>query len=315
MQQIPVYLFTGFLEAGKTKFIQETLEDERFNAGERTLLLMCEDGMEEYDPESFSSPNVFITEIENTKQLNPDKLTRLLKANRCVRVVIEYNGMWMLDDLYQALPDNWAVAQEFMFADANTFLNYNANMRGLVVDKLKSCELAVFNRADGNIDKMAIHKIVRAISRRTDIAYESSDGRVEYDEIVDPLPFDLNAPVVEIKDQDYAIWYSNLSENLENYDGKTVQVKGFAFRDKKLPDSAFIFGRRLMTCCVEDIQFAGVVCEYPKAPAVVQDRKWYTVTAKVIVKKHKAYGKVGPVLEAVSVVPAEPPAEEVATFY
>ena len=31
---IPVYAFTGFLDAGKTKFIQETLEDERFNAGE-----------------------------------------------------------------------------------------------------------------------------------------------------------------------------------------------------------------------------------------------------------------------------------------
>ena len=45
--EIPVYLFTGFLEAGKTRFIQETLEDERFNAGERTLLLLCEEGVEE----------------------------------------------------------------------------------------------------------------------------------------------------------------------------------------------------------------------------------------------------------------------------
>ena len=48
MMQIPVYAFTGFLDSGKTKFIQETLEDERFNAGERTLLLVCEEGEEEY---------------------------------------------------------------------------------------------------------------------------------------------------------------------------------------------------------------------------------------------------------------------------
>ena len=27
MEQIPVYVFTGFLDSGKTKFIQETLED------------------------------------------------------------------------------------------------------------------------------------------------------------------------------------------------------------------------------------------------------------------------------------------------
>ena len=46
-EQIPVYLFTGFLEAGKTKFIQETMEDPRFNEGERTLLLICEEGLEE----------------------------------------------------------------------------------------------------------------------------------------------------------------------------------------------------------------------------------------------------------------------------
>ena len=38
---VPVYLFTGFLEAGKTKFIQETLEDKRFNSGEKTMLLLC----------------------------------------------------------------------------------------------------------------------------------------------------------------------------------------------------------------------------------------------------------------------------------
>ena len=49
MQQIPVYSFTGFLDSGKTKFIQETLEDERFNAGERTLVLLFEEGEEEYD--------------------------------------------------------------------------------------------------------------------------------------------------------------------------------------------------------------------------------------------------------------------------
>ena len=48
--EVPVYLFTGFLEAGKTKMIQETLEDEGFNDGSHILLLVCEEGLEEYDP-------------------------------------------------------------------------------------------------------------------------------------------------------------------------------------------------------------------------------------------------------------------------
>ena len=35
MQDIEVYIFLGFLESGKTKFIQETLEDPRMENGQR----------------------------------------------------------------------------------------------------------------------------------------------------------------------------------------------------------------------------------------------------------------------------------------
>ena len=49
-QEYPVYLFTGFLESGKTSFINETLSDPKFyKDGDRTLLLLCEEGEEEYD--------------------------------------------------------------------------------------------------------------------------------------------------------------------------------------------------------------------------------------------------------------------------
>ena len=81
MEDIPVYLFTGFLDAGKTKFIQETLEDERFNNGENTLLLICEEGEEEYDPSTFSGPNVFIELIDDQSELTPTNLERLQRKH------------------------------------------------------------------------------------------------------------------------------------------------------------------------------------------------------------------------------------------
>ena len=60
--RLPVYLFTGFLEGGKTHIIQESMEDKKFNSGEKTLLLVCEEGIEEYNPEAFWGKNVnFIT--------------------------------------------------------------------------------------------------------------------------------------------------------------------------------------------------------------------------------------------------------------
>ena len=129
MKEIPVYLFLGFLESGKTKFIQDTLCDERFNSGEKTLLIVCEEGEEEYDPSLFSGSNVTIKLIEDESEITPKKLSAIQKETACERVIIEYNGMWQLDTLLGNLPRGFTLVQCMMFADATTFINYNANMR------------------------------------------------------------------------------------------------------------------------------------------------------------------------------------------
>lgn len=313
-RDVPVYLFTGFLEAGKTKFIQETLEDKRFCNGERTLLLVCEEGEEEYAPDQFADRSVMIRTIESPEEMTVENLSRMLIQTNAERVVVEYNGMWLLDLLYSAMPENWMVYQEFMFADATTFLSYNANMRQLVYDKLKSCELVVFNRFRPDMDKLAFHKIVRGASRRSDIAYEYPGGKVEYDDIQDPLPFDLEAPVVEIGDDDYAVWYRDMSEEPKKYEGKTVRFRCRALQRKKLPPHTFVVGRHVMTCCVEDIQFAGLVCQKDDVSDIVDD-SWMTLTAEIHFKFSRAYGKKGPVLSYVSHEPCEAPEQAVATFY
>ena len=64
-QQIPVYLFTGFLEGGKTKMLQEILEDENFNDGCKILLIVCEEGIEEYDATRFWGKNVHQMRVES----------------------------------------------------------------------------------------------------------------------------------------------------------------------------------------------------------------------------------------------------------
>ncbi len=236
---LPVYLFTGFLEAGKTKFIQETLEDNRFHKGERTLLLLCEEGEEVYEPDKFCAGNVYVRNIDEESDLTVEHLKALQDEIRPERVLVEYNGMWMLDSLYGNLPEGWAVAQEFLFCDATSFLSYNANMRQLTVDKLKSAELVVLNRYNDSMDRMEMHRVIRAISRRCDIAYEYTDGKVVYDDIEDPLPFDLDAPVVEIEDRDFAIWYRDMSEEPKKYDGKTIEVKCRCLVRKNVPKGCF----------------------------------------------------------------------------
>lgn len=313
-RDVPVYLFTGFLEGGKTRFIQETLEDRRFCAGERTLLLVCEEGEEEYDPRRFAKDCVQIRTLSGQEELSRDRLEACLSETGAERVIIEYNGMWLLDALYQAMPENWVVYQEFLFVDAGSFLRYNDNMRQLVYDKLKSCELVVFNRFRPEMDKMSFHKIVRGASRRADIAYELVGGQVEYDDIQDPLPFDLDAPVVEIADEDYALWYRDMSEEPKKYEGKVLRFKCRALVRDKLPSHSFVVGRHVMTCCVEDIQFAALVCQWDEASRV-KDESWILLTARINFKFNRAYGKRGPVLSAISCESCAPPAQDVATFY
>lgn len=312
-KQIPVYLFTGFLESGKTKTIIETLKDDAFTENEKTLVIICEEGEIEYDKEFEKDELVFLHYIESAEKLNKKELSTLCKKNKIDRVMIEYNGMWNLEDLYASLPDEFLLYQQLFLVDSTTFVNYNSNMRSLVIDKVKDAQLVVFNRAE-SADKELFHKIIRSTSRRCQIIYEYKDGSVNYDEIVDDLPFDVNADIIKIEDMDYAIWFSDFSENIKKYDGKVVEFKGIVGINKNMRAGTTICGRHVMTCCVDDIEFKGLVCE--KMPtSELKNRDWVILRAKIVMKYHELYKKQGPVLICEKCEKADAPEMEVATFY
>ncbi len=314
MVQIPVYVFTGFLDSGKSKFIQETLEDPRFNAGERTLLLVFEEGEEEYDFSVYPHQNVFL-EVLDQETVTTKQLQALAKKHKAERVVAELNGMQLVGDLYMRFPEDWAVAQEVMFADSTTFMAYNANMRNLMMDKLTGAQMVVFNRLAPGSDTMPFHKVARAANRRIDILYDYTDGTTSFDDVIDPLPFDINAPVIDVKDEDYAIWFRDVTEEPKKYDGKTVRFKAQVAMLRREKNNMFAPGRFVMTCCVEDIQFCGIPCRYDGSRSL-ESRSWVTVTAKISAEMHQLYkGDLGPVLTAISVEKGAAPAEpDVATF-
>ena len=322
-KQIPVYLFVGQLESGKTKFIQETMEDPQFDSGDKTLLLVCEDGEIEYDPSRFAFGGVHVAQIEDKSELTQENLAALAEKSGCGRVLVEYNGMWLLQDLYDAMPDNWVVFQCLATADGTTIKTYAGDnaMRALLLDKLRASELLVVNRAEAVNDdesRQLIHKLVRQASRRCDIAYEFKDGSVGYDDIPDPLPFDINALVIEIPAEFFGVWYMDCMDEMEKYDGKTVKFLAQVCQTNRAGKGCFVPGRFAMTCCVQDIQFVGFPCKYDDYKNLEQ-RSWITLTAKVNVKYHPIYkgqtaGSTGPVLTALAIEPAEKPLDDVVMF-
>ena len=315
MSEIPVYLFLGFLDGGKTRFIHETLCDERFQNEEKTLCILFEDGDEELDTSAYKNGDrVTVVVADGKDSLNQEFLEESLRKSGAERVMIEYNGMWTIQELAMVFPKNWQVYQIMMFADANSFEAYNNNMRQLVYDKLNSAEVVFFNRCKKGFDKMPLHTIVRAVSRRTAIVYEYEDGTMENDDIVDPLPYDMDADIVEIKDEDFGLLYLDAMDKPQNYNGKTIRFKALIARSLRFPKGSFAGGRFAMTCCAEDIQYVGFMCKWKKADTL-KNKGWYTITAEVRAEKHKLFGgETGPMLYVKEARSAVKPEEETVYF-
>ena len=314
MQDTPVYLVTGFLESGKTKFIQETLQDPRFGEGERVLVIACEEGEEELDPSLFATQDVFYEVIEDSEDMSPELFIKLQKKHNATKILVEYNGMWQLSDLFENAPENWIIGQNILFFDSATFLAYNANMRSLVVDKIQNSDMIIFNRITPVMDPMDFHKVVRGLSRQTTIIYEKITGEIAYDEIVDPLPFDKDADVIVIEDRDYALFYRDLCECMPDYDGKTVRFKALVANEKSLGNGTMLVGRHVMTCCEDDIQYTPVVCKWQKSDSW-KSYDWVEVEGRIEIRHHKMYEGKGPVLIAKKVISAKPADPALATFY
>ncbi len=314
--EMPVYLFTGFLEAGKTKFLQETLADPNFNEGEKMLVILCEEGEEELDFSKmpFGGENITVVTYDEEQLLTPDRLGAAGKRAKATRVLVEYNGMWSIDSFYRALPQEWFVCEELTLMNAETILAYNANMRQLVFDKLQSSQMVIFNRVSDDTEIMSLHKLVRAVSRRAGIGYEYADGTFTPDNIEDPLPFDIDADVIEISDNDYAVWYAHLSENMEHYDGKRVSYLGVVARGDTMPKNIMAVGRQIMTCCADDISYRPLVSKYNGASAY-QNGEWVRVTGKISIENSKYYQGKGPVLSVEKIERADAPASPVAEYY
>ncbi len=313
-KEILVYLFLGFLESGKSTLIKSSLTDPQFNSGEKTLLILCEEGLEEFDEEFLETTNTILEIVEDEDELTEEYLDELQDKHNPDRVFIEYNGMWSATEFMEmSLPKGWVPVQCLTTVNAQTLNLYLNNMRSLMVEHFTHCDVVIYNRCTLENKKSSMRRIVKGVNGEAAIAYESDDPKF-YEASEDDLPFDIHADVITIEDDDFGIWYLDARDNPKNYDGKTVCFKGFVKRSKGFAKNLFVPGRHVMTCCEDDITFLGFICDSPMAPTIQND-SWVMVTARVTYEKHPAYrGQEGPVLHALNVAGAEKPKRGVTTF-
>ncbi|MBE5893829.1 MAG: GTPase [Lachnospiraceae bacterium] len=306
----PVYMINGFLESGKTEFITFTLEQPYFQIKGKTLIILCEEGENEYDSKLLAKSRSVIEVIEDEEDFTPAKLMELEKKHKPERIVIEYNGMWNFKNV--KLPWHWKIEQQITMIDGSTFPMYYTNMRSLLAEMIRKSEMIIFNRCDGVEDLNSYKRNVKAVNPGAEIIFENEDG--EIDEIFeDDLPYDLNQDIIVLDNEGYGIWYLDSMDHLERYIGKKLQFVAMVLKPEDFPKGYFVPGRMAMTCCADDMAFLGYACEFPGAESLKQ-KEWVKVTATVTKEYWADYKGEGPMLHAISVEKTKAPKEEIINF-
>ena len=257
---------------------------------------------------SVEKENVFVIPVENEEDLSPSFLKKCHNDYRPKRIIIEFNGTWSMSGFIdRGMPRDWELAQMITMADAGTFEVYMSNMRQMMAEQINFTELVIFNRCTADTKRNTFRKAVRALNRRAQVLFESEDGEDGFDDEID-LPYDLNAEVIEIEDDDYGIFYLDALDQPNKYDGKTVKFTAMVYKGRELPKGYFVPGRFAMTCCADDIGFVGMLCKGPQADAFKLS-DWVKVTAKISVEYQREYNGEGPVLELIDMVHTAKPKE------
>ncbi|MBR1740445.1 MAG: GTPase [Lachnospiraceae bacterium] len=317
--EMMVYVIMGFLEAGKTSLIKDILQDELFDDRSKTLILACEDGEEEYEAPFLEKSLSEVEFIEDEESFNGKVIQKFLKKHRPDRIIIEYNGMWptkhipeLYDDLEEILFDREVIFQTIDVMNDETFSLYMKNMPSLMVDQFRVAEMIIDNRCTvEKTNKLAVRGSVKAVNPRAQIIYESEDDA--FYEMEEVMPFDIHADIIEISPDDFGLWYTDMLDHPDTYEGKMIQVTGLIQKPPAVPKGFVVFGRMAMTCCADDIQYMGFLCKGDDWSAF-SNKQYVTIVARFEFKYMKEYGEPGPVFYAESVEAAEKPKEELVYF-
>ncbi len=302
---VMLYLITGFLDSGKTEFLNFTLKQEYFRVEGTTLLILCEEGEGEYVPQEMLKYDVKIERVTEQSELTEALLDKLAHKYKPERVIVEYNGMWKVSDFEEMkLPAGWGIEQKLTIVDASNFQTYLANLKPLFVEMVRDSEMVIFNRCSDKKLLAGYRRSVKVVSPQAEVIFEDESGEVE-NIFEDDVPYDLDAPVIEVRREDYGIWYVDVMDNPERYKGKTVEFIAKVAKPKGFPSKVFFPGRTAVTCCADDTTFLGYVCKSAYSPKL-KPGQWVKVRAKIGFERVSVYRGTGPVLEAEHISEAEP---------
>ena len=306
----PVFVVTGFLDSGKTTMIKETLMEQEWIEPGLTLLLMCEEGEEEYTQDYLDKKEMVLLKIDDISQLNTVFFKNCEKNYHPAQIVIEYNGMWKLEDLLTIkYPRNFELQGVYSTVDGTTLDMYLTNMRNMLMEQLTESELIVVNRCAEGVDRSGFRRALKVQNPMAQLIFEGIDGKI-IEPSEEDLPYDVKGDKIVIDDMDFGIWYVDAYDHPELYLHKEIEFKAQTFRPRGMKDDMFVPVRQIMTCCAADVRYYGYPCKAEKK-IQISKRAWVRVRARFEYESLAAFGSRQPVLYLIDMEPAEKPSEEV----
>lgn len=306
----PVFVCTGFLDSGKTTLVKDTLMKQDWIEPGLTLLILCEEGEEDYPEEYLKENDMELLVVEEPEQLNREFFINCEKNYRPTQVVIEYNGMWNLGELLtKKYPKGWEIQGIYSTVNGTTLDMYRKNMRNLLMEQLTESSLIVVNRCDTKVDRSGFRRALKVQNPMAQLIFEDLDGNI-IQPSQDDLPYDVKGDKIVVDDMDFGVWYVDAYDHPGLYLHKEIEFVAQAFRPKGMGEDMFVPVRKIMTCCANDMRFYGYPCKIENK-AKIPLKKWVRVTARFEFEPMQPYGNRQPVLHLVKLEPARKPEEEV----
>lgn len=302
---INVFVINGFLESGKTRFIKETIQEDGFYKQGNTLVIALEEGEEEYDPFLLTNYYTSVVYITDPNEFTPRRVDELIKEYKPDRIIIEFNGMWDITEV--DLPDYLNVGQIITLADANTFDLYLNNMRQKSVTMFQNTDVVIINRATEDMNLLSMKRNIKLANPNVEVAFEGENGPIN-SSFEEDLPYDVHKDIIDIKDEDFGIWFLDAMEQRDRYNKKVVKFTAQVYIPNNAPPDCFVPGRTAMTCCSDDMTVLG----YPainESGVHFKPKSWYSFTALMEYRDDieggpllhiKSFNQVSPIKEPIT---------------
>ena len=278
-EKIPVFLFNGFLDSGKTTLIKEIIDGEPAYQTKDTLIISFEDGEVEFSKSWIEKNNINFVLIEDEDLENENLFFEIVQKYQPKQIVIELNAFVDFNSL--RLPRNFVIHQEVTLFDDTKFELYYNNMKPLINQMVHYASLVVFNRCNEVANLAKFRRSIRSFNQNVDVAFETADKKLTT-LLDEDLPYDINSNEIVLEDKDFPVFYLDVTECFDKYQYKKINFNAYV-RDTN--SKTLVVGRQIMTCCEDDIQFYGFECITNEA---ILNNSYVNITAEVV----KSYSEI-----------------------